>query len=1106
MPGAGPALLGPEPALLGPGTGPAPRCASLTRLARMHDDRSITLGRARRHLLERVMPAETETVAGFEVACWPIPGPWGPGSGEPVPARKGLSAAYQPCSVGDPWGPPWGTTWFRLRGMVPADLRDQVIEAVVDLGWIDASPGMQAEALVRTPDGAIVKALNPRNDWLPVAADPDGSVEFFVEAAANPALLAHGFRPTPLGDPATCPADPLYRLARADLVRVHPEVRELRRDLQTLVELVEVLPADGHRAWQVLRALDEAIDALDLTDVPGTARAARARLADAMAAPAAASAMRLSAVGHAHIDSAWLWPVRETRRKVARTVANVLRLVDDVSRHAPLVFALPAAQHCAWLEGDEPLLFTRLRQAVADGRVVPVGGMWVEPDANLAGGEALCRQFTYGRRYFEARFGYRCQEVWLPDSFGYSGALPQLAVLAGMKWFLTQKLSWNQVDRFPHHSFWWEGIDGTRIFTHFPSADTYNSDLSVRDLAHACANFADKGRSSVALVPFGYGDGGGGPTREMLARAERIRSLEGLPEVVLERPAAFFERAEQTHRDPAVWSGELYLELHRATFTSQARTKEGNRRCERLIREAELWASTAAVRQLLDYPYDELEELWQLLLLAQFHDILPGSSIAWVHDEAEQAHAYVAEQLEAIIDAALDALTALDGDGDSDSDTAGDTAGDTDTDRDTDSDTDREPAGRAAGRPVAPAARHTVRLQAAPVVGEGIAMGGDTDPARPAGPVVVVATGGQAVLDNGRLRVVVDARGLLTSVHDLAGGREVVPPGLAWGLLQVHPDLPNAWDAWDVDRFYRNRVQDLTDVVAIEVDQGGADADGSATVRVARRFGVDGRSRVVQTYSLSPRRPWLDLRVDVDWHEQDTLLKLAWPVDVHTDHARFETQFGHVTRPTHENTSWDHHRFEVNAHRWVHLGEPGYGVAIANERTYGWDVTRSARPGGGSYSTVRASLLRGPQFPDPEADQGQHSFSFRVMPAATVADAVRLGYALAHPPRTREGAGVEPLVRVSGPLVVETVKLADDRSGDLVVRLYEPLGNRSGARLHTSFDVADAWVTDLHEQRVAPDDPRDLTAALLERVDRRISLSLRPFQVVTLRLRAQVRE
>ena len=372
-----------------------------------------------------------------------------------------------------------------------------------------------------------------------------------------------------------------------------------------LEQLAAELGEEDARQVEILLALESALDALDLSDVAATATSARDALAAALARPAYDGAHRVSAVGHAHIDSAWLWPVRETVRKVTRTVANVVNLLD----HDPsLVYAMSSAQQWEWVREHHPALFERVKEHVTRRAVRPVGGMWVESDTNMVGGEAMARQFLVGQRWFEEHLGVTCDEVWLPDSFGYTAALPQIVRQAGCRWFLTQKISWNTTNVFPHHTFWWEGIDGTRVFTHFPPVDTYNAELSGSELAHAARNFRDKGAASRSLVPFGHGDGGGGPTREMLARASRTASLAGSPTVAIETPAAFFEAAEEEYGAGApVWAGELYLEIHRGTYTSQAAMKQGNRRSEHLLREAELWSATAAVRGLLDYPAEELE-------------------------------------------------------------------------------------------------------------------------------------------------------------------------------------------------------------------------------------------------------------------------------------------------------------------------------------------------------------------------------------------------------------------------------------------------------------------------------------------------------------------
>jgi alpha-mannosidase len=989
-------------------------------------------------LNERLQPAVHRTCAGLDVEVWHVTD----GDGEPVAPARALQASYAPAQIGDPWGPPWGTSWFHLTGPVPPDLADRRVELVVDLGWTAETPGFQAEALVYRPDGSVVKGLHPRNRWVPV----DGAVvDVYVEAAANPSVSQAV--PTHLGDKATAGADLLYRLTRADICVLEIEVHELIADLEVLGALARTLPDTAERCWVILYAIECALDRIDLDDIPGTASMARAELREVLATPASASTHRVSAVGHAHIDSAWLWPTRETVRKVARTASNVVQLLDE---YPDLVYVMSSAQQFAWLEQHRPEVFTEVERHVRAGRFVPVGGMWVESDTNMVGGEAMVRQFLHGKQYFLDRFGIECREVWLPDSFGYSAGLPQIMRLAGCDSFLTQKISWSQVNAFPHHTFEWEGIDGTRMFTHFPPVDTYNSDLSGAELAHAADNFRDKAVATRSLVPFGFGNGGGGPTREMVARARRTADLEGSPRVTMESPGDFFSAAKAEYEHPPVWVGELYLETHRGTYTSQAKTKQGNRRSEHLLREAELWATTAALRQAGEYPYEALDRLWQLVLLQQFHDILPGSSIAWVHREARANYAAISNELEQLIAASVARLV---GEGELE-----------------------------------------LALNGGPFARHGVAPLAAAAPAPAADGVSVQRDGAAVVLDNTLLRVRIDERGVVTSVRDLRADREVLPPSGVANLLQTHPDFPRNYDAWDVDPYYRNVTNDISAVDSIEVE---TDVSGEAQVCVARSFGS---STLRQVMSLAPGSAQLDCLLDIDWRERETILKAAFDLDLHADRAAYETQFGHVVRPTHDNTSWDAARYEVCAHRYVYIGEPGYGVAVVNDTTYGHDVTRRPRVGGGTSSTVRLSLLRAPRYPDPETDQGRHVIRYALRPGADPIDAVEAGYAINLPVRVVRGEhAVEPVVSVTSGAIVEAVKLAHDRSGDVIVRLYEPVGARARVTLRTSFEVAEAYETDLLERRCQP-------AAIGEGRDADgYDLTLRPFQIVTLRLRPSSR-
>jgi alpha-mannosidase len=1019
----------------------------------VHDNSVLIRARIRRFVSERVTPALYRASAPLSITAWEVPG-------EPVPFTEARDQQFTPIAIGDSWGKPWGTTWLHVIGVVPAewsrfDGLETRTEILVDLGFLSGQAGFQAEGLVFDPDGRIVKAVEPFNNYVPVSVGPGGEIDLYIEAASNPDVGSDWkFQPTSVGDLATAGTEPIYRLRRMDIALLDTRVWQLERDVWTLFGLMEELSNDLPRTAEIRRALEEMTDRMDPDDVSGTAGIGRDILAPVLAKPAYASAHRVVAVGHAHIDSAWLWPVRETIRKCARTFSNVLHLMEE---DPEFIFACSSAQQYAWMKEYYPELFERIRERALEGRFVPVGGMWVESDTNMPGGEALARQLIAGKSFFMREFGIEPLEVWLPDSFGYTAAFPQLVKAAGSKYFLTQKISWNETNVMPHHTFAWEGIDGTRVFTHFPPVDTYNSLLSGEELARAQRQYAEKGASNVSLVPFGYGDGGGGPNREMLAAAERTKSLEGSPAVRMATPRAFFEEAEASYPHPPVWSGELYLEFHRGTYISQAKTKAGNRRSEHLLREAELWAATAAVRIGAEYPYDRLTTAWHTVLLNQFHDILPGSSIAWVHQVAEAAYAEVATELEDVIAKSIASL-------------AGDGAG-----------------GAGAGAGAGAESSGTVLFNASPFAVSGIpAM--SSAPRAASGAVRVQEIDGGYALENDGIRVVIDARGLLVSLVDTASGREAVPDGQPGNLLQLFRDTPTQWDAWDIDEHYQRNGVDLTDAESVELL---SQDDGQATLRVTRSFGS---STVSQELTLAGDSTALDIVTTVDWHERQKLLKLAFPLDVHADRAASEIQFGHIYRPTLANTSWDAARFETCAHRWVHVAEPGFGIAVANDSTYGHDITRRSAAGGGTTTTVRESLLRAPTFPDPEADQGVHVLRTSISLAPDVLGAAHEGYRINLPLREGTGPATQPIVvSESAAIVIEAVKLAEDRSGDLIVRLYEASGARATGAVRFGFPVADVVETDLLERPVE-------LASVRSTTEDGADLVLRAFQLVTLRV------
>ncbi|OON80126.1 alpha-mannosidase [Streptomyces tsukubensis] len=1024
----------------------------------MHDDRRIIEDRIRKLLDRVVRPALYSATVPFDLSAWFL-------EGEPVPAADALAADYEPFTLGATWGAPWATTWLRAKARIPAAWQGRRVEAVFDLGFdLTKGPGGQAEGLVHDRHGTPLQGLHPyhRSVLLAQSATGGDEVDLLVELAANPPITGSAGLNTHHGSLETAGSEHIYALKQAEIAVREDDVWHLIHDIEVLDELMHELPLGSTRRHEIRHALRRAADAVSPADVPGTAGAARGFLAETLSRPAHASAHTVAAVGHAHIDSAWLWPVRETVRKCARTFTNMTTMAEE---YPELVFACSSAQQYAWMKEQRPEIFARMRKAAAEGTWAPVGGMWVEADGNLPGGEALARQLVHGRRFFAEEFGIEQKGVWLPDSFGYTAAYPQLAKLAGAQWFLTQKLSWNETNKLPHHTFHWEGIDGTRVFTHFPPVDSYNASLTARELAHAEDNFADKGVSTRSLVPFGHGDGGGGPTRSMLEKARRLRDLEGSPKVAVENPDTFFAQARAERSELPVWRGELYLENHRGTYTSQARTKRGNRRSEALLREAELWAATAAVRAGTPYPYERLESVWRKVLLNQFHDILPGSSIAWVHQQAEREYGEIRDELEALIADAVDHLPGA-------------------------------PSLLNAG----PFARREVTAVSCDGFDGGQALsdgrtavladvdalssGGTVDAPRQA--VTATAENGGFRLDNGLVTVVVDRRGLLTSVHDRVADREAIAPGSAGNLLQLHPDDPNLWSAWNIDSYYRDTVHDLDEARSLTlVDEGPL----LAAVRIER---VHGLSRFVQHIELAAESGQVTVRNDIDWQERDTVLKAAWPLDVHAETESAEIQFGHVRRPTHENTSWEAARFELWAHRWVHVGERRWGAALLTDSTYGHDIRRDTRQDGGTTTTVRLSLLRAPHSPDPEADRGQHSFSYALRPGAGTEEAVAGGYALNLPLRPAPAETGALIALDTTDVVVESVKLADDRGGDVVVRLYEAGGGAVRARLTAGFPVATVHDCDLLERPGAEWEPSE---------DGAVNLRFRPFQIRTLRLR-----
>jgi alpha-mannosidase len=912
----------------------------------------------------------------------------------------------RPAAIGERFGPLWATYWFRLAATIPEAWRDRR----VDLLWSSRS-----EATLWN-GGTVVQGLNPHHTeaTLVERAEP-GRIERQVELACNGLFGAQ-----------TAPVE----LERCELALFDPEAWKLYFDFETLRALEADESLDPSLAGRLRGELNRFCNSWDPA------------ILDALYEQRTGThAHELAAIGHAHIDTAWLWPLAETYRKTVRTFSTQLRYLDEYPDYR---FACSQAQQYAWIEKRAPELWERIRASVAAGRFVPVGGSWIEPDCNLPSGESLVRQLLHGQRYFERAFGRRCREFWSPDAFGYCGQLPQLLRRAGLTRFLTQKLSWNRFNLPEHHTFTWQGDDGSEVLAHFPPADTYNSEATVPALLHAARAYRDHDTSRTSLLVFGYGDGGGGPTRAMLETLRRAGDLQGLPRTTITTSDEFFEalEAEAVSTEPRpgrgsvkserpVVVGELYLEYHRGTYTTQARIKRGNRRCEQALHDAELLACLRGG----EYPRAELDRLWKLLLLQQFHDILPGSSIRLVVEEAERDLASV--------EAAADALC---GSGETPVNTIGFAR----------REVVRDPAGE-------------LVVVEAPSYGVG----------RVVEPDDVVRVNG-LTLENRLVSVRLSADGTVESVVDKTTGREALAaPG---NRLELYEDRPVAFDAWDVDPFHLETRRECPPADSHELV-----TESPLRCEIAFVGSLGEASTMRQVVRLDAGSPRLEFHTTIDWHERHTLFKACFPLAVHARNATYEMPFGYAERPTHRSTSFDSARYEVPGHRFADLSEHGFGAALLTDCKYGYSCL------GGE---LRISLLRSPTSPDPEADQGRHELAYALLPhaggwreAGVVAEARRFNAPLRW---VDVGETSRSFAAVDGAnLVLDTIKRAED-SDDLVLRLYESHGARGSARVTLGVPFASAGLANALEDDGEP----------LEIDEGAIVVPYRPHEVLTVKVRA----
>jgi alpha-mannosidase len=967
---------------------------------------------------------------------------------------------YRPAKLGEPFGPIWTTFWFRGNVAVPQAWANKRI----DLLWI----AHYCESTLWI-GGKVAQGLNysfgeRSKATLADNAKADKKIEFEIEMACN---TAYGEWPPEKPYKNVSP----YVLDQCEVGVFDPLAWKIYFDYLVLQQLEAEIATTGDggvKAFsaELLYELNRFANEYDPLEV-ATWQPAHKILENLYRHHNGTSVHEISAVGEGHLDMAWMWPMAETWRKFIRTASNQIGLMDSYPE-----YRFVCTQACLYedLKQKMPELFERVKAKVKSRQWIPVGGSWVEPDTNMPCGESLVRQFLFGQRYFHKEFGLLAQECWLQDSFGFTAQLPQLIKSAGMTRFVTQKLFYG-ILKPEHRVFSWDGLDGTKVLAHLSPIDTFSKELTVGAVSSAVREYVDDDRSARLLMSFGWGDGGGGPTRSMIEIANRLKDLQGAPKIVMRSPSQFFEllEADLSKRKPATWTGELYFSRHRGTYTSQGHTKKAMRNAERMLHDLEFLSASAFKIGLKPYPQEDINQLWKLLLLNQHHDIISGTSIATVHQTAVQELRSVTAKCENL---SKDALGSMSG------------------------------AGKSAKKPV-----HTIATsdkEQGPTVlfvnttcfdryevidssdgslvvieAPSYGFGKTTSANSNVSPVTVRETGEVISLENENLVAEFNRGGDLLRLFDKGANREAL---LDHGnKLEIYDEHPVDYDAWEIEAFDQETFENCAPAHSCKTEVGPLRSQVVFERKIGRKSSM---KQVVRLQALSHR---LEFHCEVDWQEEHKLLKVLFPVAVQSNNATYETQFGAIERPTHYNTPYDQTRFEVVAQKWSDLSEHGFGVALLSDCKYGFSVLSNQ---------MRLSLLRAPKSPDPTADIGIHTFAYAIMPhrgrwqeGKVVAEAFKFNYPLVRAEAAfSETPGSFAQVNDLN-LIIDTIKKAED-SDALIVRLYECHGAHGTARLKFGFPVKTAKFTNILER--AGDD-----AAI---VDGAVHVPYSPFQIITLAL------
>ncbi|EJU04489.1 glycoside hydrolase family 38 protein [Dacryopinax primogenitus] len=1092
------------------------------------------------NLSSALVKHRTDDIKHVKLEVWSAPGRTKPDFAEAV------KQTFKPAKKGDSFGPSWTNHWFRVTLNVP--------KAWANEERVQFEFNPNCEAMIWTKEGLPLQGItggdggDHRWDYILDAKARSGEHIIYIESSCNGMFGIDGINP---------PSDNRYYwLNSADIVVPNTAAVALMRDFQTLKEIRTHITAEVHLSHHAQWVANEIMNvwqrggganALLSQEELGKLIEQCRKLAEEIFGEGwreqgekvyEGKEWQVWGIGHCHIDTAWLWPYSVTQQKVARSWSTQVDLMERYPEHR---FAASSAQQYKWLEQLYPPLFEKVKRKIISGQFHTIGGQWLESDVNMPSGEALCRQFLYGQRYFESRFGARNVTSWLPDSFGYTGSLPQILRLSGMKYFFTQKLSWNNINKFPHTTFNWVGIDGSQVLVHMTPVDTYTAQATVEDVRKGITSHKNLEVTNQSLLVFGNGDGGGGPLEAMLENLRRTRAVANkyreVPLVKMGNTVEeFFEKLEdQTCEGKTLpnWHGEMYFEFHRGTYTSHGSIKKGNRKSEILLHDVEYVATLAslfATKHAYTYPKNKIDPLWEDVLLNQFHDVLPGSAIGMVYDDAERIYAKVAKNGSQLLEEAVQALFRQ-------SVPINPTAPFTHSSSGKGKIIAINTLGKprrevveinVSGKGAEALKSQTVQISkngekgyvlvdvADGVIGEVKGMFAHVRPAS-----AHKLPNGDFVLENSNVKMVF-SKGRIISLYDIELQRELIPKGLTGGLIYFN-DQPGYWDAWDVENHHLEAPHPVAFEEMVITENGPIRAQLATTVKI-------GKSTVDLTISLDaiPGSLKADARSSfrfdarVDWHQRHEILKFEIPLDIHCPNANFEMQFGYVGRPTHRNTTWEAAKFEVCGHKYADLSEFGYGVALLTESKYGYCAD-------GQY--VRISFLRGSTSPDAEQDQGEHAFSWAVYPhvgSLAGADVPGVSREFNYPLHLRyipDGvslSSVSHLVREvpftieeAPNVIIDTVKRGEDDKFDshhtgpttIVLRLYEAYGGHATAKLRISslVPVSKAHITNILEDELSVVElSRAPSTGLGKGEDTILEIPFRGFQIVTVKLTLDV--